>query len=71
MKTISVISEIENFPRHFRLKVIAYANFLLGRQKENPKTTGREMSFNWEGGLSELGEKFTSVGLQHQGLKNR
>jgi len=30
-----------------------------------------KFKFDWEGGLSEIGKKFTSVGLQHKALEWR
>jgi hypothetical protein len=32
---------------------------------------GRKFKFDWEGGLSEIQEKFTSVELQHKALEWR
>jgi len=31
----------------------------------------KKFKFDWEGGLSDLKEKFTSVGLQHKALEIR
>jgi len=39
--------------------------------KMSKKPKAKKFTFNWEGGLSELKEEFTSVELQHKSLEWR
>ncbi|MCL0057807.1 dCTP deaminase [Dehalococcoidales bacterium] len=45
-------------------------NFLLTKYQER-EVVGKKFKFDWEGGLSDLKEKFTSVELQHKILEWR
>ena len=45
-------------------------SFVLSKYQER-KVVGKKFKFDWEGGLSELKEKFTSVELQHKALEWR
>jgi hypothetical protein len=38
---------------------------------ESPSTKGGKFKFDWEGGLSDLKEQYTSVELQHKALEWR
>ena len=44
--------------------------FLLSKYQKR-EVVGEKFKFDWEGGLSDLKEKFTSVGLQHKALEWR
>ncbi len=66
----SVIKErLEELPEDLRKEVLDYIDFLLHKYKK--KTKKRKFKFDWEGGLSELKEKYTSVELQHKALEWR
>lgn len=45
-------------------------DFLLSKYQER-EVVGKRFKFDWEGGLSDLKEKFTSVELQHKALEWR
>ncbi len=57
--------KIQELSEDLRREVLDYVEFLLNKYKarENAKNKFR---FDWEGGLSDLKEKFTSVELQHK-----
>jgi len=57
--------KIRKLPEELRKEVLNYMNYLLKKYKvKKPKT--KKFSFDWEGGLSGLRKKFTSVELQHK-----
>ncbi len=62
--------KIQGLPEDLRREVLDYAEFLL-RKYRGEAAKARRFRFDWEGGLSEIGEKFTSVELQHKGLEWR
>ncbi|MDT7906854.1 MAG: DUF2281 domain-containing protein [Candidatus Calescibacterium sp.] len=69
--------EIENklrkLPENLKKEVLDYIEFLIKkyRRELNKKEKGKEnkvkgFKFDWEGGLADLKDKFTSVQLQHK-----
>ncbi len=65
MEIINYISDFENLPKQIQQQVLDYIEFLLDKyQKKDSKNT--KFSFDWEDGLSELKNDYTSVELQHQ-----
>ncbi len=62
--------KIRELPEDLRREVLDYIEFLLTKYKFRLKKT-KKFKFNWEGGLSEIQEKFTSVELQHKSLEWR
>jgi hypothetical protein len=62
--------KIRELPENLRREVLDYIEFLLKKYKGKEIKAVR-FKFDWEGGLSEIGEKFTSVGLQHKALEWR
>jgi len=57
--------KIQELPEDLRKEVLDYVDFLL--MKRDTKESGaKKFKFDWEGGLSEAKEKFTSVELQHK-----
>ncbi|MCD4772795.1 MAG: DUF2281 domain-containing protein [Bacteroidales bacterium] len=65
MEIINYISDFENLPKQIQQQVLDYIEFLLDKyQKKDNKNT--RFSFDWEDGLSELKNDYTSVKLQHQ-----
>lgn len=62
--------KMQRLPEDLRGEVLDYVEFLLS--KYNKKEARRKrFDFDWEGGLSELKEKCTSVELQHKALEWR
>ena len=62
-------TKIEELPIDLKKEVLDYIEFLL--QKYSKKVKKEKFRFDWEGGLSELKGKFTSVELQHKALEWR
>ena len=62
--------KIRELPEDLRREVLNYMEFLLKKYRGKEIKTKRFM-FDWEGGLSEIREKFTSVELQHRALEWR
>ena len=62
--------KIEKLPSHIIPEVIDYIEFLSDKygSKEIEKSN---FKFDWEGGLLELKDKYTSVELQHKALEWR
>jgi len=60
--------KIQKLPEDLRREVLDYVEFLLNKYKEREKAKNK-FGFGWEGGLSDLKEKFTSVELQHKSLE--
>ena len=62
--------KIQKLPEDLRREVLDYVEFLLNKYKERERTKNK-FEFDWEGGLSGLKEKFTSIKLQHKSLEWR
>lgn len=62
--------EMRELPEDLRREVLDYIEFLLRKYKGNV-VKAKKFKFDWEGGLSEMREKFTSVELQHRTLEWR
>ncbi len=69
MKSEIIKSKLEELPEDLKQEVLDYIEFLL--QKYGGKAKKGKFRFDWEGGLSDLGEKYTSVELQHKALDLR
>jgi len=52
-------------PEDLRREILDYLEFLLKKYK-GKETQTKKFKFDWEGGLSEIREEFTSVELQHK-----
>jgi hypothetical protein len=57
-------SRLRNLPDHLRREVIDFIEFLAMKYKRDDQRSSM-FKFDWENGLSELKNKFDSVGLQH------
>ena len=62
--------KMRELPDDLRREVLDYIEFLI-RKYKGAETRSRKFKFDWEGGLSELRDKFTSVELQHKTLEAR
>ena len=56
---------MRELPEDLRGKVLDYMEFL-SRKYKSRVAKAKKFEFDWEGGLSEIREKFTSVELQHK-----
>ncbi len=62
-------ARLEELPDYLKKEALDYIEFLLqkyGRQEKQGK-----FRFDWEGGLSELKDKYSSAELQHKALEWR
>ena len=62
--------KIRELPEDLRGEVLDYMEFL-SRKYKGRVAKAKKFTFDWEGGLSEIREKFTSVELQHKALEWR
>ncbi len=69
MKDQLIESKLEELPEDLKKEALDYIEFLL--QKYGKRAKRGKFKFDWEGGLSELKEKYTSVELQHKALEWR
>jgi len=70
MKAHEIEAKIDKLPSHIIPEINDFVDFLLTKYgyKQIDKT---KFNFDWEGGLSKLKNKFTSVELQHKALEWR
>ena len=59
--------KIQSLPEDLKKEVLDYMEFLIEKNKAKKSRT-KKFKFDWEGGLSEIRGKFTSVELQHKAL---
>jgi len=62
-------TKLEELPEDLKKEVMDYIEFLL--EKYGKRTKKKKFKFDWEGGLSDLKEKYNSVELQHKALEWR
>lgn len=62
--------EMRELPEDLKREILDYMDFLLKKYK-GKEIVAKKFKFDWEGGLSELRDKFTSVELQHKALEWR
>jgi hypothetical protein len=62
--------KLNTLSEDLRREVLDYVEFLLIKYQLKKKKS-RGLQFDWEGGLSEIKNKFTSVQLQHKALQLR
>lgn len=62
--------KIRELPDDLRKEILDYVEFLLTKDKSRGAKV-KKFRFDWEGGLSEIGDKFTSVELQHKAMEWR
>lgn len=63
-------SKLEELPENLRNEVYDFMEFLMQKHGATKRKKGK-FKFDWEGGLSDLKEKYTSVELQHKSLEWR
>ncbi|HHV80519.1 MAG TPA: DUF2281 domain-containing protein [bacterium] len=62
--------KIQQLDEDLKREVLDYVEFLLKKYK-GEETKKKKFNFDWEGGLSEIRDEFTSVELQHKALEWR
>ncbi len=69
MSDKGVKTKLDELPIDIKREVMDYIEFLL--QKYGKKVKNGKFKFDWEGGLSNLKKKYTSVELQHKATEWR
>jgi CYTH domain-containing protein len=70
MKQRQIIKErLEELPDDLKKEALDFIEFLL--QKRMKRIKKKRFKFDWEGSLSELKDKYTSVELQHKAMEWR
>ena len=64
MEIEKIESKINNLPPKIQKQAIDFIDFLSNRY--GPHGKEYKLKFDWEGSLSDLGKKYTSVDLQHK-----
>jgi hypothetical protein len=64
MQIEKIESKINNLPPRLQKQVLDFIDFLSKKYLIREKKC--KFKFDWEGSLSELGNKYTSVDLQHK-----
>jgi len=62
--------KIQELSDDLKREVLDYIEFLQKKYK-GKKSEAKKFKFDWEGGLSEIREEFTSVELQHRSMEWR
>ena len=57
--------KMRELPEDLRREVLDYMEFLV-KKYMGKRIEAKKFKFDWEGGLSKIREKFTSVELQHK-----
>ncbi len=65
METQAIKSKLEELPEDLKIEVYDFIEFLLQKHGASVEKKGK-FKFDWEGGLSDLKKKYTSVELQHK-----
>ncbi len=70
METQKIKSKLEELPEDLKREAYDFIEFLLQKHGVTKAKKGK-FKFDWEGGLSNLKKKYTSVELQHKALEWR
>ncbi|HED37470.1 MAG TPA: DUF2281 domain-containing protein [Ignavibacteria bacterium] len=70
MNIKQINKKIEKMPPDLLSEVMDYINYLMYKYEVVSKDR-KPLDFSWEGGLTEISKKYTSVGLQHKVLEWR
>ena len=70
MKIHEIEAKIDKLPEHVIPEINDFIDFLLVKYGDK-KIKKNKFKFDWEGGLSNLKDKYTSVELQHKALEWR
>jgi len=62
--------KIQKLPEEVKRQVLDFIEFLSNKY-ENREISPKNFIFDWEGGLSDIEEQYTSVEFQHKALEWR
>lgn len=69
MDTQLIQTKLNKLSEELKREVLDYIDFLI--MKHHTEEKKGKLTFDWEGGLSDLKEKYTSVELQHKAMEWR
>ena len=69
MDTQLIQTKLNALPEELKNEVLDYIDFLITKYHKKEKKV--KLTFDWEGGLSDLKNKHTSVELQHKAMEWR
>jgi len=70
MEISSFLTDFENLPKKIQKQVLDYVEFLISKHRQDKNKTNK-FRFNWENGLSDLKNEYSSVELQHKASELR
>ena len=70
MNVYDIGTKMKKLPDHIITEINDYIDFLLNKYVSKEKVKSK-FKFDWEGGLSKLKNKYSSVELQHKSLEWR
>lgn len=65
MYETEIEAKVQKLPENLKKEVLDYVEFLLEKY-QTKKIKKRKFTFDWEGGLSDIRDEYTSVELQHK-----
>lgn len=71
MNTQLIQAKLDELSEELQRKVLDYIDFLIMKHYKYKEEKKGGLKFDWEGGLSDLKEKYTSVELQHKAMEWR
>jgi len=63
-------NKIKKVPPHLLPEVMDYIDYLITKYGAVPRSESG-LNFTWEGGLSEISKKYSSIDLQHKAMEWR
>ncbi len=69
MENRAIKSKLDDLPEDLRTEVYDFIEFLLQKHGASRRAKKGKFKFDWEGGLSDLKKKYTSVEHQHNALE--
>lgn len=71
MQEQSIKSRLDDLPEDLKKEALDYIEFLVLKYHRTVPAKKERFLFNWEGGLSELKDRYSSVELQHKAMEWR
>ena len=71
MREQIIKSQLEELPEDLKKEVLDYIEFLILKYHKSEPVKKERFLFDWEGGLSELKDRYSSVELQHKAMEWR
>mgnify|MGYP006249586575 CR=1 FL=1 len=68
MVDLQLLTKFQKLPNEIQSQLLDYTDFLSAKYLPTSETNGKKedtFSFDWEGGIEDMKDEFTSVELQH------